>query len=49
MVTKTLTQLLLVTTTFHTSNGAMQTEMDLLHFSNPLDVVQKQDSGIQLK
>ena len=49
MVTKTLTQLLLVTTTFHTSNGAMQTEMDLLHFSNPLDVVQKQDSGTQLK
>ena len=49
METETSTQLLLVTTTFHTSNGAMQTEMDLSHFLNPLDVVQNQDSGTQPK
>ena len=36
-------------TTFHTSNGAMQMEMDLLHFLNPLDVVQNLDSGTQPK
>ena len=49
METETSILLSLVTTTFHTSNGAMQTEMDLLHFLNQLDVVQNQDSGTQPK
>ena len=39
----------LAMTTFHTSNGATQTVMDLSHFLNPLDVDQNQDSGTHLQ
>ena len=49
METKTSILPSLVMTTFHTSNGAMLTEMELLHFLNLLDVDQNQDSGTQLK
>ena len=49
MATETSTPRLSVTITFHTSNGAMLMEMELLHFLNLLDVDQNQDSGTQLK